>query len=130
QHLIEHDAQRIQVAASVDRLAERLLGRHVLRRAQQSARQRAGVLRQQRDAEVGEHYLVLIGDEDVGGLDVAVDDAAVVGVIERTYHVADDALRLGERYWLAQAPFQRVALDVLHHDVRRARDGVFAELVD
>ncbi len=45
-------------------------------------RRAAGLLHGERDAEVGDQGLAVL-QEDVLGLDVAVDDAALVGELER-----------------------------------------------
>ena len=104
--LVEHDAEREDVAARVDVLAEDLLGRHVRGRAErrdvlEPHRARAptgsspddGALR---DAEVEDLHLAPAADEDVRGLDVAMDDAALVGVGEAARHRgADRGHRVG-----------------------------------
>ena len=79
EHLVEDDAQGVQVRASVDRLALRLLGRQVRGRAedgrglgQRLAARGAG------DAEVHDLHVARGRDHDVAGLDVAVDDPALV----------------------------------------------------
>ena len=91
-HLVEHDAEREQVGARIDILAARLLGRHVGDGADVvpttlvkcSARARLGggaalvgraLGRQLGQAEVEHLHLAAAGDEDVGRLDVAMDDA-------------------------------------------------------
>ena len=68
----------------VEILSQDLLGRHVTRRAE---REPGGgevpVLRNaSSQAEVGEHGAAVVVDEDVVRLEVAVDDAGVVGVLE------------------------------------------------
>src|SRR5262249_30739605 len=76
QHLVEHHAQREQVAARVDPRAAQLLGRHVERRAERLARLRErGAARVERDAEIRDLRLAGAAEQDVGGLEVAVDDA-------------------------------------------------------
>ncbi len=137
EQLVEHTARGVEVAASVGLLAASLLGRDVLRRADDGGRlgeRHAGVGKRPGDAEV--HDLDLAGpcDHHVARLDVAVDDAGAVAVLERVEHAGDDldrALR-GEPGLLAQQFAQRPALDVLHHDERDpvAVDDVLAGVVD
>ena len=102
QHLPQQHAERPHVRASVHRLAARLLRRHVGRRAEDDAGNRPGVRESRRlrhhraedrpsrdslaqrlgEAEV-EHLHLAAGRElDVRGLQVAMDDALVVGFLE------------------------------------------------
>ena len=131
-HLVEHRAERVEVAARVDVLAASLLGGHVgdgphhgsrarelvlraRRRLQRvDARERPGLLGQ---AEVEQLRLAAVGHEDVRGLDVPVDDSLGVGRIERVGDLrpeVEDALRLHRL--AADRVLQRLALHPLHHD--------------
>ena len=87
QHQIAHDTQRIDVAAAVRlALAKCLFGRHVRGRADRDAGdgQLRIALRRACDSEVGHHGApALAVDQDVLGLDIAVDDTARVRVGER-----------------------------------------------
>ena len=69
-------------------------GDHVVRRAERHAGLghpiAAGLARRQGDAEVGHQRLTVV-EQDVLGLDVAVDHAVPVGVVERARHL--DAIR-------------------------------------
>jgi hypothetical protein len=72
------------------------------------------------DAEVGDLDLVRGGDDEVRGLDVAVDDPARVGVVEGRRHLAhepDHPLGLEARA-LVDDRADRPALDVLHGQER------------
>ena len=80
EHLEQHDPERVEVGLAGDVVAERLLGRDVVGRAEHAAVGRQPVLVERaRDAEVGDLRRALLVDEDVLRLDVAVDDAALVG---------------------------------------------------
>ncbi len=105
QHLEEHAAERVEVGAAVEvRGVAALLGRHVERRAHQRAAAGlvhlpgAKVARQLGDPEVDQLDRVgrLRLDEDVLGLEVAVDDPLGVRGLQRLGHPAPEA-RGGER---------------------------------
>ena len=58
----------------------------------------------------------VFGDENIGGLQVAMRDALLVRGVERIANLRGILQRLIER----QRAFQRRALDVLHHQVIRS----------
>ena len=133
---VEDEAEGPDVGARVDvLLAERLLRRHVMRRAQQRAGrgERAGRGRvslgrgELGDAEI-EHLdartlaRARAREEDVGGLEVAVDDAEGVGGADRADHGQEDGGELGERelHVGVDARGERFADQELHHHHRRA----------
>ena len=98
EHLVEHAAERVDVAPGGDLLlGGGLLGAHVVRRAERHAglgHPAAGRgTQRQRDAEVGHHRAAVV-EQDVLGLDVAVDDAVPVGVVEGIGDGRGDADRL------------------------------------
>src|SRR5882757_4232950 len=77
QHLVQNDAQGEQVGAGTMRLAHDLLRSQIGGSAHNPPRP-GNLGGEARDTEVAELYLAFFGDHDVGGLDVAVDDAGVV----------------------------------------------------
>ena len=123
-HLIQHDAEGVDVAAEVDGAALGLLGREVGGRAHHGARLGEGLLgvAAPGDAEVGDLDLAAGVDQHVAGLDVAVDDAVLVGEGQRGGDVGADLGRpLGrQRTVLADQLAQRPPLHVLHDDEVRA----------
>ena len=120
EHLVEHRRERVDVAARVDRaVAGRLLGAHVLWRAERyprlrQARARGGAERE-RDPEIGDHGLPVL-EQDVLRLDVAVDHAVPVGIVQRARDGARDLDgRRHRELPLARQPLaQRLSLDVRH----------------
>ena len=98
EQLVEDDADRVEVAARVERIAARLLGAHVLGRAADDAGARdARLLRvgaDLREAEVDDLHEVAARahrlEDDVLGLEIAVDDALVVRFGERRERLAQD----------------------------------------
>jgi hypothetical protein len=118
QRLVEHAGQRVDVGAAIDLLALDLLRRDVGDRAHegllsgQAARAR-GVLGQ---PEVRQVRVVVAADQDVGRLDVAVDQPVGMGLVERRAdlgHQVDRALGI-ERAFVVQQPAQVGAVDVAH----------------
>ena len=121
QHLVRHRAERVDVGAMPDALvAHRLLGRHVLRRAERQACLRhalaARVLHGERDPEV-RHERGTVVQQDVLGLDVAVHDAMPMRVLQRRRHLGGDADRVVDRQLLLaiEPRAQRLAVDEGHH---------------
>ncbi len=90
QGLVEHDAEAVDVGAVVEPLGvaveqgAEVLGRHVIDRPARCGIDGLAVVveRLPGEVEVEEHGHAVGGDQDVGWLDVAVEDAALVGVIE------------------------------------------------
>ena len=128
EHLVEHGAEREDVGALVRGLAAHLLGRHVGERAEDRARLRVAahrrdvgrtgyvllLLRQLRQAEVEDLDAAVGRDEEVVGLQVAVDDALFVRGRERLDDLDGVVERLAQREPAgAEEVAQRVALEKL-----------------
>jgi hypothetical protein len=97
--LDQHEGQRVDVAAPVDRLPPGLLGRGVAGGAEHRAL-RLGPRRLgdgPRQAEVGDAQPGVGPEEQVRRLDVAVDEALAVGVLERPGGLQPDDERLAGR---------------------------------
>ncbi len=124
ERLVEHDSERVDVGAPVRVLrAPSLLGAHVGGRPRHLACGQDVPHRAFGQAEVGDVGLVLPVHQDVGGLEVAVDEAFLVGVVDGERHVPEEPHLLAEGGRDRLPPFRKLAaLDVLHGDVAAALD--------
>ena len=129
EQLVEHQAERVDVAPDRDLLARQLLRRHVGRRAgaDLGAVDRLGEAGQ---PEVGDLGLAAAVDHHVGRLEIAVQDALRVGRRETGAELARSAppCPRGRPADAAQQRGQVLAVDVLHREVVLAVD--FADVVD
>ena len=122
EHLVHHDAHRVQVALGVGLVSPRLLGADIVDAAHRLPAVLDLVLRpgDAGDAEIHHPQLAVVQQHDVLGLDVPVDDAVAVGVVEGAEDLADevDGLAAGD----LAAPLVEVlpeghALHTLHDDI-------------
>ena len=119
EHLVQHDAEGVDVAAGIGRAARDELGSEVGDRAEQHLPRRGVGARGAREAEVADLDTAVFGEQHVLGLDVAVHDAGAVRGREARQHGIHDRDRLGDRQpaLLAQQVAQRDAGEVLHDEV-------------
>ena len=125
EHLVEYRRERVDVRARIDSfLPARLLRAHILGGTHRDSRPRnrrptgsgAALEEDLGDAEVA-HHRVSAGEQDVAGLDIAVNHPALMRVFQGIAHFGSDADRLLHREWsVALQPIvQRFALHVFHH---------------
>ena len=119
--LVQHRPETENVRARIDRLALRLLGRHVSRRPHYRAFDRACRLGIRRRCQLGQPEVEQFcrparGDQDVSGLQIPMKDSTPVRLVERTGNLDRHPHRLLDR----QRPLDCGAVDVLHHQVVRA----------
>ena len=133
-HLVEHRAKREEIAARIGFAPGQLFGRHVLKRAEERALSAvsgsSGEIVAQRDerepaqfreAEV-EQLRALLGQHHVARLEIAVDDALPMRVIEGAGELDRIAQNVVNRQWTSdQAVGERLALEVLHDQERDRR---------
>ena len=123
EHLVEDAAERVDVRARVGATAGYLLGRHVVDGSDHRSLhgQPGDGVELLGQAEVGQIRVllaVLDRDQDVGGLDVAMNQPAAVGGVERGGELLeqlDCPVRL-DRPVLDQHLAQVGAGDVIHHE--------------
>ena len=125
QQLVQQHAQCVHVGRGRHRLAADLLGRGVVRR-HALHEGRCGVAVGGRiddlgDAEIEQLGHAVHGDEDVRRFQVAMHDQAAVRML---HGIADLQEQLDSRCGIKSVQRavrrQRLALDILHHEVRRA----------
>jgi hypothetical protein len=126
----------VDVGSVVEGRAAHLLGRHAVGGAEDHAGTGDGLVVGDllHQAEV-DHLHVLVAllvalDQQVAGLQIAVHDAALVGVAQGAAHLQDQVHRVG---WLQRTGLDQVgeagALDELHHE-EVAAVGQLAEVVE
>ena len=95
ERLEQQAAERVDVGARVDALAEDLLGRHVLGPRHHGPLPRQGVERLGRlgQPEIAQVGVIAAREQDVRRLDVSVDHPARVSRVERRADLADDPRR-------------------------------------
>ena len=99
---------------------EGLLGRHVPRGADDvaAAAEVLAVVQRLGEAEVGELRLVVLVDQDVRGLDVAVDDGPGVRRLQGPSHLGHEPERtLQRQLGCPDEAVERGTVDVFHHEV-------------
>ena len=128
QQLVQRAAQSIDVGAAIDGVTvQALLGGHVVEGAQELAgrRDRSFLPRpvpQPCHAQVENFHLAGRGQHHVGGLDVAVDQAVLVEVLQTEGRLPGHFTGLRHRQGpaLPEEPGQAVALDQLQDEIRNA----------
>ena len=101
QQRIGNARQRIYIVACVGDFAfEHLAARERRRRDRDRALvvelgYPGGVVQLMRGAEIQDANLAIIGDENIGRIQIAVHDAARMGMGDRSSHVPDDGQRIG-----------------------------------
>ena len=121
ENLVEHDGERIEIAALVALAAAALLGRHIERRADRRAGARhAHAALHAGDAEVHDLHAPVIADHQIGRLNVAMDHAHLMRIGDAVGGLRDngEALLDAERSAaLAQHIVERAAAHQLHHHI-------------
>src|SRR6202040_2589519 len=132
EHPIQRAAQRVDIGAAIDRQAADRLGGGVgdAGHHHSGGGQPGRVVEGPGDAEVGKQDpLVVGGEQEVGGFDVAVEQLAAMRVVQRLGDLTDDVHRSGRVHAAAADLLVGVAaLHVLHRDPQLALVG-FAAVV-
>src|SRR5262249_38303764 len=121
--LVEDDSQRINIAPCISRSSETMLGRHVLGRAGDDARVlwRRGIdeLGDPEIEQLDDRAPLPLGQVDILGLEIPMDDPLLVGGCERSADLNTNRYELAEanRSALVQARTQATSFEQLHHQV-------------
>src|SRR5467141_3513770 len=138
-HVVRDGCQIINISARIQlETGLHLLRRHVFRCANDAARSRSAGrsslrsilvhdLRQSKVADFNEAILAAaslarLHDEDVGGFQIAMQDARLMSGVDARYDLLHDARRApqAQRSFSTQQLIERLALDVLHHEKENA----------
>jgi hypothetical protein len=96
-HLVEHRPKGVKIRSRRHPSTHGLLRRHVRDGSHHHAGLgETGAVEGKREPEVAKFGGAVGGEPDVSRLEVAVDDALAVGVLQRPAHLVGDADRLGE----------------------------------
>jgi hypothetical protein len=117
--VIERGRQAVDVGPRSLLGRRHLLAGGIARREDCRHRRGAAGHRRARGAEVDQRRLACRVEQDVGGLDVAMQEAGVVDLLQAVEQRPQDALDGGrrQRAGLLQAALQGLALEELHDDV-------------
>ena len=128
--LVQQHAKGPNVRAFVGMLAVVLLRGHVCKGADEHAGLSLGSLDDAGDPEIHHFDDAVLGDHDVGGLDVAMNDAALVGAVEGAarLHGVDELERDGQRSTVRDDLLEALTFNEFHGDVGDV--VLFAHIVD
>ena len=124
-HLVHHDAQGIQVGPVVHPAALGLLGRNIVNAAQGFLGQCIALAHDPGNAKVGDFHGTIFQHHHVMGLDIPMDDAPAMGVLQGLgdLHAEVESLLPVEGPLLLHVLLQRDAVDQLHHNIIRIIGG-------
>lgn len=140
-HFVENDPEGEKIGTRALSTAMNLFGAPVSGSAEQRGIG-ALVVGEARHAEIRELYAVFERDEDIGGLDVAVNDRAAVGDVESHGDMSGPVASLGKRdAAFGENLFEGLPFNELHDKVRsgsrfldthvvQGNDGSMGELAD
>ena len=119
QHLIEHHACTVDIAALVKALALGLLRRDVMNAAQCFLRQGLIGIGKAGDTEVGYLHRAVTEHHDILRLNIAVDNATGMGVAQTAHDVGDEVQRLAPVHMIAALHIllEGNAIQQLHDDI-------------
>ena len=134
EHLVQNGTERVDIRPHVGVAPVEPLWRQVMEGPwddplRGDADRLGGELRESRarraphrgQAEVQQLGAARPGDEDVGGLQIAVNNAAPVGEVQRLGDLDHEPKQFAQAKWpLAQSRRERLTFEVLHHQVRAA----------
>ena len=119
-YLVEYHAEGIHIAAAIELAPQALLGRRVGRSADETTCDREASRRLEHlgDAEVGQEAIALLINQDIAGLDVPMDDASRMRVVQGRRNLSQNAERARRGEWLPSHRIRQCAAPhVAHHQI-------------
>src|SRR5262249_44714480 len=122
-HLVERDAQSVEIAAGIDRTIHPpgLLGSHVSESAGEGLRRvrRLTIAQQPRgDAESGQAQLAAAADQDIDRLDVLVYKSALVDLAESHGDTDGEGQEVSQSHGLSEQPLDWLTARIFEHQYR------------
>ena len=119
QHLIQHHTGGIDVGSGIHTVAARLFGGNIMHAAQRFLRQRISGIGKAGNTEIGNFYTAIPQDHNVLRLDVAVNNATAMGVVQTADDLRDKMQRFAPVHLTAALHIllQRNAFQQFHYDI-------------
>ena len=137
-HFVDHRPEREEIAAVIDRVAEQPFRRHVVGRPEDAAGRgeaaarfliEVGDRRLFGESEVEQLHDAALGDEDIGGLHVTMNDTLLVRRVERIGDLDGNVNHFeGAQPSAGHAHFQRLTTEQFHGNEGAAFE--FIDLID
>ena len=130
EQFVEHDAAGKDIGAAIHHLGVDLLGRHVSDGADHLAGAGHGIVANAGDAEIHDLAIAVAQHHEIGGLDVAMDDAAAVRVSQAIagLHDVSQLFYDGDLPVAGDDLIERLAVEELHHQIGIAL--MIAQVID
>src|SRR5438876_3251902 len=130
EQFVEHDAAGKDIGAAIHHLGVDLLGRHVSDGADNLAGAGHGIVANAGDAEIHDLAIAVAQHHEIGGLDVAMDDAAAVRVSQAIagLHDVSQLFYDGDLPVAGDDLIERLAVEELHHQIGIAL--MIAQVID
>src|SRR5919109_3191708 len=129
-HLIEYGAQAVQIATRILGFTLDPLGTEIPWRTDKGAvwREAHASGLGLSNAKIGQNGILIVSEQDVGRLDVAVHNAAFVGIVQGACNAHSDLQALSERQSCLDTLLEVLSSNIFHRDI--AAIGRISEFID